>query len=244
MSLNRDSRIGIFLGGTSGLGQQLERLMRQSGVIDFSIVLGSSIPKHARKGNQMLIPCDLQYPRSVRSAEHTLFEQVYVHGFMPAVVVWTAGKGEKAFYFEQTQNQRDEIFNINYYNAKPIIVQAIDHLRGHKKLSRPVIVVAGSTSSRTPRMDEVNYCEAHAAKRQFAESLQLDPTVQEKMDLMYLLLGGMKTPLWDKYLAAHPEFLSTYNTFNDPAKVAKHVVSEIGRAPRLPIVEALRGQFV
>jgi len=88
---------------------------------------------------------------------------------------------------------------------------------------KSVLTVIGSTSSIKARSDEAIYVATKHAQAGLARSLGMQADEQKlPVKVALFLPGAMKTAFWNGR-----ELPTDYLFFNDPAKVAKHIINAV-----------------
>ncbi|PID33239.1 hypothetical protein CR969_01760 [Candidatus Saccharibacteria bacterium] len=198
----------IILGGTSGLGYQLALLLRQQG--KQVLVLGKSHDEQQHGDGFVL---DIYHPDQVEKALAKLDEMLAdqpLEGF-----VWSAGYGWRGNF--EDQSDAYAMAQVNYAGALPVVQWA--WRRMIKQSVKSNLIVIGSTSSVKPRPDEAVYVSTKHAQAGLARSLGMQADRDNlPVRVSFFLPGAMKTPFWD---GRRP---NDYDYFNDPAKIARHIV--------------------
>ena len=88
---------------------------------------------------------------------------------------------------------------------------------------KSVLTIIGSTSSAKARSDEAVYVATKHAQAGLARSLGMQADEQKLPVRVALFLpGAMKTPFWNGR-----DLPADYMFFNDPAKIATHIINAI-----------------
>ena len=88
---------------------------------------------------------------------------------------------------------------------------------------KSVLTIIGSTSSVKARADEAVYVATKHAQAGLARSLGMQADEQKlPVKVALFLPGAMKTPFWNGR-----ELPADYVFFNDPAKIAMHIINAI-----------------
>lgn len=202
----------IILGGTSGLGLEMAKQLRKRG--DRVLVLGKTYDsqKHGEG-----FPLDVYYSDQVEAASARI-EQILngddIHQF-----VWAAGYGWRGNFEDQPSVR--SMAEVNFSGALPLVQWAWRKMSTQNRKS--VLTIIGSTSSVKARSDEAVYVATKHAQAGLARSLGMQADEQKLPVRVALFLpGAMKTPFWNGR-----DLPADYMFFNDPAKIATHIINAI-----------------
>lgn len=193
----------IVIGGTSGLGLEIAKLLKLRG--DEVIITGRKNPD---VGGLQFQKFDLDLGAELPGA---------IDGFCSALphidtVVYAAG-------FFQTGNITDleeqSIKNMLDVGINAPIWFVREFLQNQGEL--PEFVAITSSAQYKPREKEIVYSAVKAGLGQFANSLSLDERVSK---VLVAAPEGIKTPFWQA--TEHDT-----STFNDPTWVAKQIVESL-----------------
>lgn len=202
----------IILGGTSGLGLELAYKLRQANKQVF--VLGNT-HDYAMHGDGFAL--DVYHPDQVESAIHRLDQELGDRNL--AQFVWAAGYGWRGNFEDQPAVR--SMAEVNFAGALPLVQWAWQKMINNSQKSNLTII--GSTSSHKPRADEAVYVATKHAQAGLARSLGMQAEEQDLPVRVSLFLpGGMKTAFW-----RNREMPIDYFTYNDPEKVAEHIVQAV-----------------
>ena len=201
----------IILGGTSGLGLEMARQLRESG--KRVLVLGKT---HNVQEHGEGFPLDVYYPEQVEAAPARI--ERMLGGDAIEQFVWAAGYGWRGDFEDQPDAR--SMAEVNFAGPLPL-VQWAWHRMAQQRI-RSTLTVIGSTSSIKARGDEAVYVATKHAQAGLARSLALQAAEQHLPIRVALFLpGAMKTPFWR---GSRPD---DYALFNDPAKVAEHILTAV-----------------
>lgn len=210
----------IILGGTSGLGWEMAKLLRKRG--ERVLVLGKF---HNESDHGEGFAFDLHDEASVEWASSELerrLENETIQYF-----VWAAGYGWRGNFGDMTEARSMAV--VNFAGAMPFVQAAWRCMTTQKQPS--TLVIVSSTSGIKARPDEAVYVATKYAQTGLARSLGREVMRWHKTTRVALfLLGGMKTRFWEGREPKH------YKHYNDPVKVAAKVLDELD-AQAEPYVE-------
>lgn len=202
----------IILGGTSGLGWEMAQQLRAQG--KRVLVLGKT---HNTSEHGDGFGLDVYYPDQVK-ASFGLIEN-FLNGDDIEQFVWAAGYGWRGNF--ENQPEVHAMAEVNFAGALPLVQWAWSKMIGQQRKS--VLTIIGSTSSIKARPDEAVYVATKHAQAGLARSLGMQADEQDlPVKVALFLPGAMKTPFWD-----NRELPSDYQFFNDPAKVAEHIINAV-----------------
>lgn len=200
----------IILGGTSGLGWEMTQILRGQG--KRVLVIGKT---HNSDQHGEGLACDVYYPESVQQAIVEI--QQKLSGEEIEQFVWAAGYGWRGNFEDQPEIR--SMAEVNFSGALPMIQWAWRQMVSQEIKSN--LIVIGSTSSIKARSDEAVYVATKHAQAGLARSLGMQADEQKlPIKVSLFLPGAMKTPFWNGR-----ELPSDFVFFNDPAKVAEHIIS-------------------
>lgn len=200
----------IILGGTSGLGKEIAAQLRAHD--KDVLVLGSSY--NADKDGEGIV-VDLADAQSVEKCV-TLLQQQIDHQTIEAFW-WVSGYGYNGDFSSQEHPER--MAAVNFAGALPLVQFAWKKLL---EQDRGTLAVVSSTTGERARADEAVYAGTKHAQVGFTRSLGLEAErIGTSAQVALFLPGGMRTPFWD----ANPP--AAYDSFNDPAKVARKMIDVI-----------------
>ena len=202
----------IILGGTSGLGREMARQLRESG--KRVLVLGKT---HNAQEHGEGFQLDVYYPGQVEAAPARI-EQILGDDDVEQFV-WAAGYGWRGNFEDQPEAR--SMAEVNFAGALPLLQWAWRKMARQNQKS--VLTIIGSTSSVKARADEAVYVATKYAQAGLARSLGMQADEQKlPVKVALFLPGAMKTPFWNGR-----ELPADYVFFNDPAKIATHIISAI-----------------
>lgn len=219
----------IILGGTSGLGWEIAKLLRSRG--ERVLVLG----KFYNEGDfGEGFALDLYDEESVSWAAGELERRL---GAEPVQsFVWAAGYGWRGRFADQPDIRSMAV--VNFAGALPFVQSVWQRMVVEPSVSN--FVVLSSTSGVKSRPDEAVYVATKYAQTGLARSLgQEAAAFHESCQVSLFILGGMKTRFWQGREPKH------YEHYNDPGKVAVKVVdSFMGQSEPYLEVAVPRGTLV
>ena len=110
---------------------------------------------------------------------------------------------------------------VNFSGALPLVQWAWRKMLTQNRKS--VLTVIGSTSSVKARSDEAVYVATKHAQAGLARSLGMQADEQKlPVKVALFLPGAMKTPFWNGR-----DLPTDYVFFNDPAKIATHIINAV-----------------
>ena len=202
----------IILGGTSGLGREMARQLRESG--KRVLVLGKT---HNAQEHGEGFQLDVYYPEQVEAAPARI-EQIMGDDNVEQFV-WAAGYGWRGNF--EDQSDAHSMAEVNFAGALPLVQWAWRKMARQNQKS--VLMIIGSTSSVKARADEAVYVATKHAQAGLARSLGMQADEQKlPVKVALFLPGAMKTPFWNGR-----ELPADYVFFNDPAKIATHIINAI-----------------
>ena len=202
----------IILGGTSGLGREMARQLRESG--KRVLVLGKT---HNAQEHGEGFQLDVYYPEQVEAAPARI-EQIMGDDNVEQFV-WAAGYGWRGNF--EDQSDAHSMAEVNFAGALPLVQWAWRKMARQNQKS--VLTIIGSTSSVKARADEAVYVATKHAQAGLARSLGMQADEQKlPVKVALFLPGAMKTPFWNGR-----ELPADYVFFNDPAKIATHIINAI-----------------
>lgn len=202
----------IILGGTSGLGLEMARRLRESG--KRVLVLGKT---HNTQQHGEGFPLDVYYTDQVEAAPARI-EQILGDDDVEQFV-WAAGYGWRGNFEDQSDAR--SMAEVNFAGALPLVQWAWRKMARQNQKS--VLTIIGSTSSVKARADEAVYVATKHAQAGLARSLGMQADEQKlPVKVALFLPGAMKTPFWNGR-----ELPADYVFFNDPAKIATHIINAI-----------------
>ena len=202
----------IILGGTSGLGREIARQLRESG--KRVLVLGKT---HNTQEHGEGFQLDVYYPEQVEAAPAQI-EQILGDDDIEQFV-WAAGDGWRGNFEDQSDAR--SMAEVNFAGALPLVQWAWRKMARQNQKS--VLTIIGSTSSVKARADEAVYVATKHAQAGLARSLGMQADEQKlPVKVALFLPGAMKTPFWNGR-----ELPADYVFFNDPAKIATHIINAI-----------------
>ena len=198
----------IILGGTSGLGLEMAKQLRERG--ERVLVLGKT---HNPQKHGEGFPLDVYYSDQVEPASARI-EQI-LNGDDIDQFVWAAGYGWRGNFEDQPSVR--SMAEVNFSGALPLVQWAWCKMSTQNRKS--VLTIIGSTSSVKARSDEAVYVATKHA--QAGLGMQAD---EQKLPVRVALFlpGAMKTPFWNGR-----DLPADYMFFNDPAKIAAHIINAI-----------------
>ena len=202
----------IILGGTSGLGLEMAGQLRESG--KRVLVLGKT---HNTQEHGEGFRLDVYYPEQVEAAPARI-EQILGDDNVEQFV-WAAGYGWRGNFEDQSAAR--SMAEVNFAGALPLVQWAWRKMARQNQKS--VLTIIGSTSSVKARADEAVYVATKHAQAGLARSLGMQADEQKlPVKVALFLPGAMKTPFWNGR-----ELPADYMFFNDPAKIATHIINAI-----------------
>ena len=198
----------IILGGTSGLGLEMAKQLRERG--ERVLVLGKT---HNPQKHGEGFPLDVYYSDQVERIEQIL------NGDDIDQFVWAAGYGWRGNFEDQPSVR--SMAEVNFSGALPLVQWAWRKMSTQNRKS--VLTIIGSTSSVKARSDEAVYVATKHAQAGLARSLGMQADEQKLPVRVALFLpGAMKTPFWNGR-----DLPADYMFFNDPSKIATHIINAI-----------------
>lgn len=168
----------LIVGGTSGLGLSLARLLTKTHSVH---VTGRRTPT---EDTLTFHPLDLSNPETLFNDIDQLIDK------LPQIdlLIYAAGFFQEGTVTDLSQQQIDEMFSVGLSGAIYSTRQLLD-----KQGELPEFVAITSTSQWTPRLYEPVYTAVKAGLAAYANSLSLDPRVKKT-----LVAGpaGMDTNFW------------------------------------------------
>jgi 3-oxoacyl-[acyl-carrier protein] reductase len=200
--------INLIIGGTSGLGFEIAKNLRAKGETCF--VVGRTYDPEKHGDGCTLDLSDRNLVREFISTQPEMLQAV-------GAVYWVAGKVYIGDFADQ--ENIEQMIDVNVTNALPIIQNAWKALL---ERNEGRVVVIASTAGVKARADEAVYALTKHAQVGFARSLGLEAQrLNGDVKVFLALPGGMKTPFWDGMQPA------SYDSFNDPARVAERIVEAV-----------------
>lgn len=207
-----NNHMHIILGGTSGLGLEMARQLRKNG--KRVLVLGKT---HNAQEHGEGFPLDVYYSEQVEAAPARI-EQI-LGGDAIEQFVWAAGYGWRGNFEDQPDAR--SMAEVNFAGPLPLVQWAWRKMAHQNQKS--VLTIIGSTSSVKARGDEAVYVATKHAQAGLARSLGMQADEQKlPVKVALFLPGAMKTPFWNGR-----ELPVDYLFFNDPAKVAAHIITAV-----------------
>ncbi len=204
--------MNIVLGGTHGLGWEIAKTLRKND--EDTMVLGRSYDAN-QHGEGLAI--DLSDAENVKTSLEKLQQTLgstTIHQFY-----WAAGYGYNGDFASQEYPQK--MAEVNFANVMPIAQFVWGSMLKSAQTSN--FVVISSTTGIKPRADEAVYAATKHAQVGFGRSLGMETErLKAGIKVALILPGGMQTPFWE---GVEPP---SFNTFNDPKKVAEKIVSDVG----------------
>lgn len=198
----------IVLGGTSGLGWEITKLLRGRG--ERVLVLGK-FHNETEFGEGFAL--DLYDEESVGWAIGELESRLGAEPIQS--FVWAAGFGWRGNFADQPEARSMAI--VNFAGVLPMAQFVWQRMTAEPSVSN--FVVLSSTSGVKSRPDEAVYVATKYAQTGLARSLgQEAEALHESCQVSLFILGGMKTRFWQGREPKH------YEHYNDPKKVAERVV--------------------
>lgn len=193
----------LIIGGTSGLGLELAKILRDQG--DEVIITGRKNPEERGLQFQRL---DLDLGEQLRSVIDTFVSA------LPEIsrLIYCAGFYQEGNITELEPQSISKMLDVSL-NAPIWFTRELLQNQGTLK----EYIAITSTVQEVPREREIIYSAGKAGFAQFANSLGLDPRVKK---VMVVIPGGMKTRFWQ---ATKHDIA----TFNDPTWVAKQITDAL-----------------
>ena len=158
----------IILGGTSGLGLEMARQLRESG--KRVLVLGKT---HNTQQHGEGFQLDVYYPEQVEAAPARI-EQILGSDAIEQFV-WAAGYGWRGNFEDQPDAR--SMAEVNFAGALPLVQWAWRKMARQDQKS--VLTIIGSTSSVKARADEAVYVATKHAQAGLARSLGMKADEQK-----------------------------------------------------------------
>lgn len=204
----------IILGGTSGLGREMALQLRAAG--KRVVVLGKT---HNQIEHGEGFALDVYYPEQVNEACQRLDRLIGEEEIQQ--FVWAAGYGWRGNF--EDQGDARSMAEVNFAGPLPLVQWAWHKMA--QQQTQSTLTVIGSTSSIKARADEAVYVATKHAQAGLARSLGLQAEEQHLPVRVALFLpGAMKTPFWQ-----WRDKPKDYQNFNDPVKVASHILAAVSR---------------
>jgi len=200
--------ITVILGGTSGLGKEIARVLQQKGTQTF--VVGRSYDEQVHGPGMKADLADVQDVRRCTEKLAEFNEQVHFY--------WVAGYGYQGDFAQQSSPE--VMAAVNFGNVLPVVQMIWRNGLDAPEANR--IIIISSTSGYKARKDEAVYAATKHAQTGFARSLGLEAErLGARNQVALFMPGGMQTPFWGGNKPAQ------YDAFLDPKKVAAHIVTQV-----------------
>jgi short-subunit dehydrogenase len=206
----------LIIGGTSGLGYEIAKLLRDSG--DDVIITGRKNPEEQGLQFQRF---DLDLGPELPSAVDTFVSA------LPQIdrFVYCAGFYQEGNITELEDHSIIKMLDVSL-NAPVWFTRELLKTQGN--ISQYIAIT--SSAQETPREKEIIYSAGKAGFAQFANSLSLDPRVGK---VLVAVPSGIKTSFWQA--TKHDT-----STFNDPVWVANQIVEALTIDFEYAMVKILR----
>ena len=203
----------FILGGTSGLGQEIARIVAGEGDGYEVTVAGRSAKdcELVRMGRATPMQLDLE----ARHVRPTIPDDIGPFD----LIVWAAGMQQRGAFSDLLTDEIRRHCRVQFEAPVEILAEL---LRAQKRADYPMhLVMISSTTSWHARADETLYGALKAAQSHLARGLGLAlPAELPGSKVLLVNPGGMATPFWK-----HPD--QDLSRFMDPASVASIVWDEI-----------------
>ena len=206
----------LLIGGTSGLGLEIAKLLRDAG--DEVIITGRKNPEERGLQFQRF---DLDLGAELASAVDTFVSA------LPQIdrFIYCAGFYQEGNVTELEDHSITKMLDVSLH-APIWFTRELLKTQG----DIPQYIAITSSAQEVPREKEIIYSAGKAGFAQFANSLSLDPRVGK---VLVAVPSGIKTSFWQA--TKHDT-----STFNDPAWVAKQIVEALGIDFKYACVRILR----
>lgn len=206
----------LIIGGTSGLGLEIAKLLRDAG--DEVIITGRKNPdERGLQFQKFDLDLGAELPKAV---------DVFASA-LPRIdrFIYSAGFYQEGSITELEDHSVSKMLDVSL-NGPIWFTREILKTQG----DIPQYIAITSTAQETPREKEIVYSAGKAGFAQFANSLSLDPRVGK---VLVVAPGGIKTRFWQA--TKHDT-----STFNDPVWVAKQIVEALAIDFEYAFVKILR----
>lgn len=195
----------LIVGGTSGLGLEMARILEQSG--ETVVVAGRTHRKPVGTFHRVDFGSKTE---RLEDQLDTLLEVTQVQKGID-LLIYAAGVPEYGLIDELSDEHLREQTTVGAL-VPLMLMRRI--LRKHKKL--PGLILIGSSSQRTPRLRESAYCTVKSGAAKLAECLALDERISR---VLVAAPSGMDTTFLPRVGRGQPNLL-------DPTWVAQTILSE------------------
>lgn len=208
-SSNLSHKIIVIIGSSSGLGEELARLLLKKGARLF--LLSRSINKsRLPNGKIVKIICDVANASSIKMA----FRKIDKEAKRIDVLINCAGVGLEERFEKSSPQKIKEVINTNLTGA---ILATKEGYRRMLNLKKGYIVNISSTSGKKARALETIYCASKWGLAGFSESLRLEAK-EHGIRVTTVYPGGMKTHFYDD----NPK--KDTSKFMNPRYVAEQII--------------------
>ncbi|NIM46537.1 MAG: SDR family NAD(P)-dependent oxidoreductase [Candidatus Aenigmarchaeota archaeon] len=211
----KNKKIALVIGGTSGLGLELAKLLLLKEYDVF--ITGRKKPKLK---NVNFINIDL-CSKNLASKIGNLIDSLPKIDFLS----YAAGFYQKGTITELSQKDLDDMFNVGLIAPIHFLKQILI-----KQKTLPIFVPISSTSQWTPRLKEPVYAAVKGGLGMLANSVSLDPKIKKTL---LVAPAGMNTEFWDN------TDMNT-KTFLDPKWVATQIMLQLNDNFNYKFIKILR----
>jgi len=210
MKGQKENQVAVVIGGTSGLGLELARRLRETHSV---VVTGRDDEKGERVARTEGFVYEQLHVDTVESATPPGFGQtiegIEAAGQVLDTIVYAAGSRQNGHLDDLTEMELQSLLAVG-------LLAPIGLLQETLRLAHavPNLIIVTSTAAFTAREKEQVYCATKAGLTAFAEAFSLDPRVGKTL---VAAPAGMKTPFWDGSTTDVSEFL-------DPTWVADEIM--------------------
>lgn len=192
--MDRNKKIALVTGASSGLGEALSRVLIQQGWRVFGVA--RTVEKLGELGTQLgpsfhPMPCDVSQPAAVSAACQTLIQG----GYSPTLVILNAGGGDLDHDEGVDLHQHRSTFDSNYFGAIQWIQELLKAPPGEGEGVTFVAIASVLSHFATPHA--AAYCASKAALKSTFDSLRLKymgtPNMTTPMRFVSVFPGPMQT---------------------------------------------------
>lgn len=215
----------LVVGGTSGLGFEMARLLRETHRVTIT----------GRGPRGTFDDVEFKYLNISGNSQSSALEltraiEILLGSFSEKIdlLVYAAGFGQERLISELTNYDITQMVNVG------LVVPTIFARNLLLRSSALKFVLIGSTSQFTPRVREPLYTAVKAGAAMLAQSLSLDPNMEK---VLVAAPAGMNTPFWKSGDRSEKDLTNMLN----PNWVAQQIVPQISESYRYRFMKILRG---